>query len=117
MRILLQIDAATEVAKKAFDTNPDNVYGALVSVLILVVVALCAAVVFLWRSKEKQADKMMEIIKDATEGFKDINNTLERIKEGEIKDRMDIIDAVKNAKENVIQHLKFIESRFSQPNN
>lgn len=117
MRILLQIDAATEVATKAFDTNPDNVYGALVSILIIVVIGLASAIVFLWRSKEKQADKMMEIIKDATEGFKDINNTLERIKEGEIKDRTDIIDAIKNAKENVIQHLKFIESRFTNPNN
>ena len=116
MRILLQIDAATEVAKRAFETSPDNVYGALVSVLILVVIALCTAVVLLWKSKEKQAEKMMEVIKDATSGFKDINTTLEQIKEGEIKDKADIIEAIKNAKEHVLQHLTFIQSRFTDSN-
>lgn len=114
MRLLLQIDTATEVAKKAFETDPDNVYGALVSVLILISVGLAGAVVMLWRGKEKQASEMMEVIKDATDGFKDINNTLSNLKEGEVRDKNEIIEVIKNAKENVVQHIKFIEERINR---
>lgn len=108
----MQIEVATDAAKRAWETNPDNVYGTLVAMLFVVIGALSVAVVMLWRSKEKQAADMMKIIKDATQGFTDINNALSNIKEGDLRGETSILEAIKNAKENVIQHIRYIEDQL-----
>lgn len=110
--LILQIEIATEATKRAWDTNPDNVYGTLVVFLSIVCITFAVAIVMLWRSKEAQAVKMMEVIKDATKGFQDINNALSTIKEGETRDSQTLIEAIKTAKENVIQHINFLEERI-----
>lgn len=110
--LIYQVEIATEAAKRAWETNPDNVFGALVSILMISCIGLTTSVVMLWRSKESQSDKMMEIIKDATKGFTDINNALSNIKEADEKDTQALIEAIKNAKENVVEHIKFLEERL-----
>ena len=111
-QIFLQIDIATDAAKRAWDTNPDSVYGALVSILIIIVIALAVALVMLWRSKEAQAEKMMEIIKDATKGFQDINNALTNIKDADLRDTTMITQYVTDAKISIIEHIKFLQERI-----
>ena len=73
---------------------------------------LAVSIVMLWRSKENQSDKMMEVIKDATKGFTDINNALSNIKEADAKDTQTLIEAIKTARENVTEHIKFLEERL-----
>jgi F0F1-type ATP synthase membrane subunit b/b' len=106
------MEIATDAAKRAWDTNPDSVYGTLVAMLVLVVIALTLAVVMLWRSKEKQADDMMKIIKDATQGFTDINNALANIKESDLRGETSILEAIKQARENVLQHIESIKDQL-----
>ena len=111
-QIFLQIDIATDAAKRAWETNPDNVYGALVAILILVCMVLSFAIIMLWRSKEAQTEKMMELAREATKGFQDILGALQSIKEGEIHGSTTLSEAIKTAKQDVIQHIKFLEERI-----
>lgn len=108
----LQIDIATDAAKRAWETNPDNVYGALVAILILVCMVLSFAIIMLWRSKEAQAEKMMELARDATKGFQDILGALSAIKENEVRESTSIMDAIKTVKQDVIEHLKFLQEQI-----
>ena len=58
--MILQTEVATEVVRNAFQTNPDTVFGVLVSILVLAVIALCFGI---WQLIKAHKKEMAEIVK------------------------------------------------------
>lgn len=58
MMLLQAVEPAQKVLDQAFGLNPDSVFGFLVALLILIMLALTTAIVYLWRDNNKTSKEM-----------------------------------------------------------
>jgi len=60
MIFLQAIEPAQKVLDHAFGLNPDSVFGFLVALLIVIMLALAGGIVYLWRDHNKTYNNMIE---------------------------------------------------------
>lgn len=79
MLFLFQVLDSTKVVDKAFNLDPTNVFQFLVGGLVIIIFALCAVVVFMWKRDQAREKRLEELTVSITSVAVNTTNVLERL--------------------------------------
>lgn len=107
--MLLQAESASAVIENSFNTNPDTVFGVLVSILILAIVSL---VIGIWKLDKRHEINVNAIHKDHKEEMKSIFEAHERSDAQKYQDMKNISEKMIEASTSMLSKLdELIRSR------
>lgn len=95
-----------QAINRVFETSPDTVYGILVGVLAIAVVAL-------WvehnRKRNQYIDKLIQLNVTSVESLKAINSALDRIRDSNIANMSDLKDEIGHTREHIALLIRDLE--------
>jgi len=98
--------ALTEVVNRSFETSPDTVYGVLVGLLVIMLIGLCWYVYNLHK-------KLVELNISTIEVLKDLNTSLQLIKEESDNHSSKLIDHISHTREHISEKINHLQNRIS----
>lgn len=114
--ILFQLADSTRVVDQAFKINPNNIYQFLVAGLVVIVIALCAVIVFLWKQLKEREKRHEELTVTVTtvavnsaSVLSSLMKSVDELPEHIERHKVDIKDALRDSVSSILRTIDNIK--------
>lgn len=118
MIIIFQIADSVDVAEKAFQIDPTNVFKFLVGGLVVILMALCAVIIFLQRrlmEREKRLEELTvnitTVAVNATSVLDSLVHSVDQLPAAVEKHKSEIKDAIEKSEQSILRTVEILKKR------